>query len=336
MLRRKLFNRQHASSFHRSSRPIVRENFFCYDDLSKDDKKFQYFTGLTVKQFVLLLDFLGPVANKLNYYCDSNRAEKSPCKKRGPQRLLCPRDQLCLTLVRFRRAYTLQELAYFFRISNSSVCIIFKTWVHFLYKRFNSLRQRMFPERHEYKKLYPTPKCFQPFKNLRVIVDCTEIFTQMPSDFRKQGNMYSSYKNHHTLKFLVGIGPSGAIVYTSEAFEGAISDVDLFKSCGIADYLKPGDLVLADRGFTLREFLQERQVMLNIPPFLQGRDRLTPQEEIETKRIARARIHVERANERLKKFCILRNTVPSNLSSLISKIFFILACLVNFQPPLVK
>ncbi len=107
-------------------------------------------------------------------------------------------------------------------------------------------------------------------------------------------------------------------------------------TCGIDKYLQPGDLVLADRGFTVREFLQERLVDLNIPPFLLGRERLTPQEEVATKQIARARIHVERANERLKKFCILKKTVPSSISQLMSQIFFIVACLVNFQSPLVQ
>ena len=65
--------------------------------------------------------------------------------------------------------------------------------------------------------------------------------------------------------------------------------------------LDRGDLVLADRGFTIKETLAERGVDLNIPPFLNGREKLTPGEEIETKQIARVRIYVERSLERIKK-----------------------------------
>ena len=76
----------------------------------------------------------------------------------------------------------------------------------------------MFPSR---KKLHKTlPKSFRRFKNVRVILDCTEFFTQAPRNYQQQGNMYSSYKNHCT----IGITPSGAISFVSDVFEGSISD----------------------------------------------------------------------------------------------------------------
>ena len=56
---------------------------------------------------------------------------------------------------------------------------------------------------------------------------------------------------------------------------------------------------MADRGFTIKDLLDPLKATLKIPPFLNGRDRLTPQEEVETKRIAKLSIHVERAIGRL-------------------------------------
>ena len=83
--------------------------------------------------------------------------------------------------------------------------------------------------------------------------------------------MYSSYKNHSTYKSLIGVAPNGAITYMSQCYEGSISDNDTVKKIGFLDKLEPGDLVMVDRGFTIRDILTKRKVDLNIPPFLNGR-----------------------------------------------------------------
>ena len=36
---------------------------------------------------------------------------------------------------------------------------------------------------------------------------------------------------------------------------------------GFLDFLNPGDVVMADRGFLIKELLNERHVKLIIPPF---------------------------------------------------------------------
>ena len=64
------------------------------------------------------------------------------------------------------------------------------------------------------------PKC----KNIRCIIDCTEVHVQSPGNFEAQGNQYYSYKGHTTYTFLVAIAPNGAILFVSDAYEGSISD----------------------------------------------------------------------------------------------------------------
>jgi hypothetical protein len=48
----------------------------------------------------------------------------------------------------------------------------------------------------------------------------------------------------------------------------------LTENCGLLDKLIPGDLVLADRGFTVHESVQFHQAKLNIPAFTKGKDQL--------------------------------------------------------------
>ena len=73
---------------------------------------------------------------------------------------------------------------------------------------------------------------------------------------------------------------------------------------------------------------------VNIPPFL-NQGKFTESEAKETKTIAKCRIHVERANARLKDFKIL-TFIPSYLRGYADILFQLFAALVNLQFPLIK
>ena len=260
--------------------------------------------------------------------------ESSPSKRPGPSRKLNPMNQMFVLLTRLRLGLLHQDLAYRFQVSSSYVSRCVLTWIQFLYHEFNdSLRDKMFPTREVMKA--DLPKCFKKYKNLRVIIDATEFFVQSPTHFEEQGNMYSSYKAKCTFKVLIGIAPKGACIFVSNAYEGSISDNQLTIQSGFLDHINPGDLVMADRGFTIRDILQARGANLNIPPFLGKRSKFTAQEEAETKKIAKGRIHVERFIERLKKFRLFQKTIPLSLKPVFSQMVFVGCCLVNFQVPTV-
>ncbi|CAG2200252.1 unnamed protein product [Mytilus edulis] len=216
--------------------------------IKDDDVKMKLFTGLYYDQFLALIEFLGESVNNLTYWDGKNTKENS---KKGTRKF-SPEEELFLTLVRFRRGYSVDTMAHFFGISSSSVSVIFTTWMQLLYCHFNSYRSIMFPERHHFRN--NLPRVFKTFKNIRCTIDCTEFFVQMPRDFRRQGNLYSSYKNHHTYKSLIGVAPNGAIVYVSDLFEGSISDRAIIEQSGFLNYINPGDLILADRGSPLKTY----------------------------------------------------------------------------------
>jgi hypothetical protein len=178
------------------------------------------------------------------------------------------------------------------------------------------------------------PRCFrEDYPSTRCIIDATEIFIQQPSSPVAQQLTFSSYKNHNTLKAMVGITPSGAVCFVSKMFGGCVSDKELTIQSGILDLLEPGDSVMADRGFTIADLLEERGVDLNIPP-MKLQPQLTEDELVETRRIASVRIHVERAIGRLKSYHILNN-VPNSMAGLADRIFFICTVFTNFLKPLV-
>ena len=92
---------------------------------------------------------------------------------------------------------------------------------------------------------------------------------------------------------------------------GRTSDKFLTENCGIIDKLLPGDLVLADRGFTIQELHMFKHAQLAIPAFTRGKDQLDPVEVEETRNIANVRIHVERIIGLLRrKYTILSGILP--------------------------
>ena len=102
------------------------------------------------------------------------------------------------------------------------------------------------------------------------------------------------------------------ICFVSEAWGGRNSDMFLTKNCGLLDKLIPGDLVLADRGFTVHESVQFHQAKLNIPAFTKGKDQLDSVDVEQTRKIATVRIHVERIIGLLRpKYTILQQTLPT-------------------------
>ena len=145
----------------------------------------------------------------------------------------------------------------------------------------------MFPARGILKE--SLPPVFKGFKNIRCSIDCTEFFCQTPRDYAKQGNVYSAYKHHTTFKALIAVTPNGSACFVSDLYEGSLDDVAITQRCGILDHIESGDLLVVDKGFKIQDLVHEKQATLKIPPFLGKRSKLTAEEEMETKRIAKVR-----------------------------------------------
>ena len=126
----------------------------------------------------------------------------------------------------------------------------------------------------------------------------------------------------------------------SEAWGGRTCDKFLTGNCGFFKNLVPGDLALADRGFTVHEEIWFRQVEFNIPAFPKGKNQLNPLDAEKTRKIANVRIHVERFIGVLRqKYTILPTDFltsnQENQISLIDRIVRVCSALVNLCPPIV-
>ena len=153
------------------------------------------------------------------------------------------------------------------------------------------------------------------------------------------------YKHHNTVKFLIGITPQGVISFVSKGWGGRVSDKYLTENCGLLSYLQPGDVILADRGFTVQDSVGLYCAEVKVPPFTRGKKQLSRSDVDTARQLSRVRIHVERVIGVIRqKYTILESTLPINMimcaketqTSVIDKIVIVCAALCNLCDSVVR
>ncbi|XP_069125298.1 uncharacterized protein [Argopecten irradians] len=302
------------------------------DKIRNDDAKTKFYTGLpTYAIFIWLFNFLKRKAERMTFWTGpAKTANLERTRQRtGSLELI---DQFFVVLTRLRLGLFTQDVADRAGISIGTFSKYFTTWICLLHEELKLLNP--FPSREIVNRTMP--EAFKiKYPSVRVIIDCTEIFIQRSSNLVNQNVTFSNYKHHNTFKFLVGITPSGVISFVSEGWGGRVSDRQITIHSGILNLLQENDSVMADKGFTIRDLLEEKKCHLNIPPFRGTAAQFSTEEVFETQEIAELRIHVERSIGRVKNFHILDGVLPLSLAPLASKIFRVACWLSNFDVALV-
>lgn len=321
------------------------ESQFGIARFKESDSDINFYTGFPNFQTLLACyNFLNPGENGSNIvyvnsakedleFSSSINADGFLGNKPGPRRKLSTLDEFFLVLARMRLGLFELDLAHRFRIHVSTVNRICISWINFLYLKFGFLN--IWPNREAIDKAMP--QSFRDkYPKTRIIIDGTEIKCQTPSSLVLHSETYSSYKNHTTFKSLIGITPSGHITFISQLYAGSISDRELTVRSGLLNLpFDQGDVVMADKGFTISDLLEPIGVGLNIPPFLGLRSQQTPSEVIATQEIASERIHVERAINKVKNFHIFNQVIPLSLAGSLNQMWTVCAMLTNMQNPII-
>ncbi|XP_015770372.1 PREDICTED: uncharacterized protein LOC107348807 [Acropora digitifera] len=298
-------------------KPTIKRELFM-EDVLKSDESVRFYTGVpSLSCLQMLSELLRPEAEKLKYW-DRNKGktmayQTSGKKKPGPKGVLKVEEEFVMTLVRLRLGLMGRNLADIFSVSPSQVSRIVTTWVCFLSATFKETLL-LWPSKEEVRK--NLPRSFKRYPNTRIIIDCTEMFIEKPTSPYAQRATWSDYKEHNTIKALVGITPSGYFSFLSEFWTGSTTDRRITQESGLVDLLEEGDAFMADRGFNIRDILTKKKVYLNIPPF------------------SKKGIHVERAIERLKDFKIFQGNIPLTLVPLANHLLIVCGGLCNLLEPL--
>ena len=307
-LERLLLEKEHA---------VLVQTTFGMQNIAHNDEAVKFYTGLPNYDVVMAVyGYLRPKVSE-----PFGRAPKMALE-----------DEFLAVLMRLRLGLLNQDLADRFSVSPSTMSRMFVKWIGVMNQEFKVLFP--WPRRELIKKRMPSQ--FKKCPDTRVIIDCTEIFIQCPSSLQSQILTFSNYKHHNTFKVLVGISPGGVVTFVSDLWGGRVSDREITEKSGLLQLLEKGDNVMADRGFDIQDILAPLGVTLKIPPFMDNRSQMSAADVIKTRRIAEARIHVERVIGRIKNYRLLQGVMPITIADIASQIFTVCAYLTNFSPPVLS
>lgn len=230
-------------------------------------------------------------------------------------------DALIVTLHKCRHNLDFKMMEFIFEVDRRLISQIFKEVIHKLY---NVLKQIDI-----WNMSFTDPKSY------RCILDCTEFFVVRAGDPNVHQLTFSNYKHHPTFKLLVYCDEKKAVNFISDAFVGGTSDREIVVKSGFLDKVSKGDSILADRGFEISDLLEAKGVLVNIPPFLRGKEQLSYFEVLKTRIIANRRILIEQINGRAKKNKILVSPLQKCMWPYADKAIYVCFALVNFYNPIV-
>lgn len=304
---------------------------FGLNRFSYDDEMIEFYTGFpTFTLFMIFFESIRPTAVRMKsvYYQQSDEISN-----RGRPRSMDPIDEFFMFLCRLKWAFLTEDLSVRFNIHKTTVSRKIITWANYLYFILGSIC--IWPSREQI--LECMPKDFRIlYSKTRVIIDCTEIFTERPSSLVLASKTYSSYKSHNTWKGLVGIAPHGAVTFVSSLYSGCMSDIEITKLCGLIDLMEPGDQIMADKGFVLNKVLGGTGISIATPHFLCSDGQFTQSQVEDNQKIASLRIHVERHIKRVKEYRLFQSVVPLSIAGSINQLWTIANLLTLFRRPLIR
>ncbi|XP_064462246.1 uncharacterized protein LOC135372681 [Ornithodoros turicata] len=180
-----------------------------------DDEKLHFYAGFNgLERFKRFCSFV-----EAGYEDYKNACTESP-SNRGRSRVFSVEEQLIIVLITLRVGLLERDLAFRYDVNLGYVSELCSFWTEFL---SNYLEQTpIWPSRETVNDFMP--EVFkESYPTTRIILDCTELFIETPSNLRVQSDTYSSYKSHNTAKGLIGIAPNGFVTFVSDLAPGRIS-----------------------------------------------------------------------------------------------------------------
>ena len=153
-----------------------------------------YYTGITTETFEVTSSFL------CNYI------------SKNAKEMLSLKDQLLLALMKLRLNLQGETLPDMFQVSKSTADNVDWNWINSMYNNLSIVIA--WP--NDEANLKTLPNGFKKyFPRLTGISDCTELFIDRLKNLKARAKVYSSYKKHSTIQFLIACTPHGSISFLS-------------------------------------------------------------------------------------------------------------------------
>ena len=150
------------------------------ESFENDESKVLYYTGLP--KFATLMFVFNLIVEFIPH---------------GSMAKMTKFQKFIVVMMRLRLNLSVQDLAYRFGVSSTTISKTFKCLLHIMYRRLR--RFIVWPEREVLRKTMPMS--FKEHFGVKVacIIDCFEIFIERPSGLMPRAQTWSNYKHMNTI-----------------------------------------------------------------------------------------------------------------------------------------
>lgn len=257
------------------------------------------------------------------------------------------REGLLLFLCKLKTGYTNKHLGTLFNVGASKVqYLIAETMsiieTHFVPRHlgFGHLNRELLLKHKDSfaQALY----CQDKPNNLVVIFDSTYIYIQKSQNYMFQRKTYSDQKKRNFLKPMMVVTADGYILDVFGLYPATVNDAKIMESIidtqENLEHFRKGDVFLLDRGF--RDAVPKLNAIgfdVRMSSFLHKKQTQLDWREANNSRIVtKIRQVVERTNNRLKQFKLLKNTYCNKSLRDLHKYVRIAIAIINFFQPALK
>ncbi|XP_068097185.1 uncharacterized protein [Hyperolius riggenbachi] len=276
------------------------EGGFCMDSIKNDNKWVRFYTGFDSHEH--LTDFLSFLTADQKL-CAGKIRKRSEV---GPQSALCLEDQLLLVLTRLRLGLLLQDLAFRFRVSESTVSRYWLNWTDLLHARLTQI-PILYSAR--YLELFE-PKRLVKHQGLNcTIMDCTDLFFEVQAKDRTKPASTHPSRNHYLRRGYAIASPNGYMTFSSSL------------PFGVATKVMDGQ--------PQEEMVGGNITPLHLPAFMQNVPvHLTHQQQEMSRQVLSLLSLIDKA----LNFRFLKSVYPQNMEAQVDRAWIIccyLACLLH-------
>ncbi|XP_066596900.1 uncharacterized protein [Prorops nasuta] len=246
--------------------------------------------------------------------------------------ILSVKDRVILTMVKIKQNMAFAGLSILFDVNSQTCANYFRNMCPILAEVLKVMIP--FPDQELIRN--NLPMSFKNFKHTRIIMDCAEIPIEQSKCLKCRVLTYSQYKKTYTVKFNIGITPSGLITEISVPYGGRATDKHIVNDSSILFKMDCKDGIMVDKGYRIENECMNLYLDLIRPPFLQKQKQMSQEDCIQNAEIARARVHVEPVIQRLRQYEFLRGPISWTLMPYVEDILIIVCSLTNLGPPVIN
>ncbi|XP_069804566.1 uncharacterized protein [Dendropsophus ebraccatus] len=276
------------------------DSTFCMNSIKRESKWVRFYTGFD--SYEHLVDFLGFLTADQKL-CTGRIRKKTEV---GPQSALTLEDQLLLVLTRLRLGLLLQDLAFRFRVSESTVSRYWLNWTELLHARLTQI-PILYSAR--YLEIFEPKRTVQYQGLTCTIMDCTDLFFEVQAKDRAKPAPTHPSRNHYLRRGYAIASSNGFITFSSSL------------PFGIATKVMDGQ--------PQEELYAEISPQLQLPPFMQN---VPAQLSEQQKEMSRQVLSILSVIGKALNFRFLKCVYPQNMEAQVDRAWTIccyLACLLH-------